>query len=59
VWRDRTGAQRHRYVRRADVPTVRAILTERRERRRAERQAHAAAIAERRLIMAMVRGLRL
>jgi hypothetical protein len=33
--------QRRRYVRAADVPTVRAILEQRREQRRIERLEHA------------------
>ncbi len=39
-WREGT-VQRRRYVRAADVPSVRAILDQRREARRAQRLAHA------------------
>ena len=51
VWRDASGGQRHWYVRKAEVAAVRAIL----ERRRAERRAWRAAVAEATAKMALIR----
>lgn len=55
VWRDALGRQRRRYVRRAEVEAVRAVLARRRERSRRLRQEREAAMAWLRGVSATLR----
>ena len=57
VWRGQDGRQRHRYVRRADVVAVRAIVQGRAERARAFRLERSVATAELRALMKTCREL--
>ena len=58
VWRDYDGRQRRRYVRRADVDQVRAILTTRRAKRTQDRLQLNQAIADLKLLTRLYRGFR-
>ena len=57
VWRDGDGTQRHRYVRRAELDAVRAIVTARAGAAQAERRRRAEAAAELRTLMRLCRDL--
>ena len=57
VWRGQDGRQRHRYVRKADLEAVRAIVGRRAEEARATRRERAIAGAELRALVRMYREL--
>src|SRR5687767_7837574 len=56
-WRDRSGRQCRRYVRKADVQAVSGIIAERRAARRTERIASMVAAFERRRVMQLCREM--
>ncbi len=57
VWRGQDGRQRHRYVRRADLEAVRAIIGQRAAEARAARRERAIAGAELRTLIRLYREL--
>jgi hypothetical protein len=57
VWRGPDGKQRRRYVRRAELEQVRAIVTARADAARAERRGRAEAALELRALMRLWRDL--